>query len=139
MTYQQVIKELQKIALTQHNVRSVGYGDLYAYMAGPSIKYDVFYITPAQCSSVGEFDRFSLNLYHISRLENIDGDNMLQQESVGKEVLDNIAEIFCDRFGGDIFGTTYYNFFIQKFADLTCGLYMQVTFQVPKSVICPDE
>lgn len=139
MTYQQVIKELQRIALSQRNVRSVGYGDLYRDLsADQGIKYDYFYITPNQSASVGEFDRFSLNLYHISRLENMDGDNILQQESVGKEVLDNIAQNFCDLYGCDIFGTTYYNFFIQKFADLTCGLYMQITFQVPKNVICAE-
>lgn len=140
MTYKQVIRQLQKIALEQHNVRSTGYGDLYRDLqADPSIKYDVFYITSNQSSSYGDFDRFSLNLFWISRLENMDGDNTLQLHSIGKEILDIVANVFCNRFTAEIYGTTYYNFFTQRFADECAGLWMTITFQVPKSVICEEE
>lgn len=139
MTYQQVVNELCRIAQTQHNVRSYGYGDLFADLdANPSIKYDVFYVVPNQSASVGEFDRFGFNLYHISRLENVDGTNLLQQESVAKEIIDNIATIFCNQYNAEVFGTTYYNFFKHKFSDLTCGCYAQITFQIPKAAICED-
>ena len=140
MTFQQVVNELMRIAMNQHNVRSAGYGDLFADLnANPSIKYNVFYITPGQSASVGELDRFTLNLFHISRLEDVSGSNMLQLESLAKEIIDNVATMFCDTYGAEIYGTTYYNFFTQRFADLCCGAYAQITFQVPKAAICADD
>ena len=139
MIYQEVVNELMKIALTQHNVRSVGYGDIYNYMnTTPNIKYNVFYITPAQFQSEEGFYRITLNLFHISRLENIEGDNVLQLHSIAKEVLDNIVKIFCDKFDVDTYGTIYYQMFNQRFQDLCCGCYMTVTLEIPTS-LCIDD
>jgi len=139
MIYQQVVNELIKIALTQHNVRSAGYGDIYNFMnTTPNIKYNVFYVTPAQMQSEEEFDRITLNLFHISRLENLEGDNILQLHSISKEVLDNVVKIFCEEFDTDTYGTTYYQMFNQRFQDLCCGCYMTVTLLIPKS-LCIDE
>ena len=139
MTLTQIVNELKRIALTQHNVRSVGYGDLYADLnANPNLKYNVFYITPAQFQSEEGFDRVTLNLFHISRLENVEGDNILQLHSIAKEVLDNIVKIFCDEFDVDTYGTIYYQMFNQRFQDLCCGCYMTVTLEIPTS-LCIDE
>ena len=139
MTLKQVVNELERIALTQHNVRSVGYGDIYNELnTNNGLKYDVFYITPAQSQSDEEFERITLNLFHISRLENIEGDNVLQLHSISKEVLDNIVKTFCDEFDVDTYGTTYYNFFNQRFQDLCSGCYITVTFEIPIT-LCIDE
>lgn len=139
MTLNQIVKELERIALTQHNVRTAKYGDLYNTLnTDPSIKYNVFFITPAQMQSEEEFDRITLNLFHISRLENLEGDNILQLHSIAKEVLDNIVKIFCEEFDTDTYGTTYYQMFNQRFQDLCCGCYMTVTLLIPKS-LCIDE
>lgn len=139
MTLKQVVTELQKIALTQKNVRSAGYGDIYLFMSNPSTKYDVFYITTAdESSSIEGFDRYTLTCFYISRITDIEGNNQLQVHSIGKEVLDNIAKIFCEKYDCDIYGTTYYTFFNQKFQDLTAGCYMRITFEIASSV-CIDE
>jgi hypothetical protein len=139
MTLNQVVRQLQRIALTQHNVRTVGEGDLYADLsATPSLKYDVFYITQNQHQTEGDFDRYSFNLFYISRQENVDGSNSLQVQSIGKEVLENVIKIFCDEYFAEVYGTIYFQPFVQRFADLTAGIYAIITLQVPKDSICID-
>ena len=139
MTLKQVVTELQKIALTQRNVRSTGYGDISLFMSNPSVKWDVFYVTTADNStSVEGLDRYTLTCFYISRIQDLESSNQLQVHSVGKEVLDNIARIFCEKYDCDIYGTTYYTFFNQRFEDLAAGCYMQITFEIPAST-CIDE
>lgn len=142
MTYQQVIKTLQKIALTQHNVRYTGYGDLYRDLSSnPNIKYDVVYITPNQHQTEEEigFDRYNLNLIYISRLDNVDGDNTLQVQSVGKEILTNIIRIFCEEYDSEVYGQIVWQMFTQRFGDLCGGCYCMVQLEVPQETICIDD
>lgn len=140
MTLYQVIKQLQRIALSQHNIRTAGEGDLYRDLnANPSLKYNVFYITQNQHQSEGEFDRYSFNLFVISRLESQDGDNALQIQSSAKEVLNNVIGTFCEDFDSEVYGTIYYQPFTQQFSDLCAGMYAIVVLEVPKDSICIDE
>lgn len=139
MTLSELVNSLRRIADSQRNIRYTGFGDLYKDLnSNPSIHYDVFYITPGTCASTELVDRFTLNLFYISRLLDVDGNNLLQVESIGKEVLDNIVKIFCEEFDVDTVGNTQYTFFTQRFADLTAGVYMKVTFEIPKDT-CIDE
>lgn len=140
MTLYQVIRQLQRIALTQHNVRSVGEGDIYKDLnAMPSESYDVFYLTQNQHQTQDEFDRYSFNMFYISRLTDIEGNNALQIQSIGKEVVQNIIDIFCNEFESEIYGTIYWQPFTQRFQDLTAGIYGIITLEVPRDASCPDE
>lgn len=140
MTLYQVIKQLEKIALTQHNVRYAGDGDLYRDLnAQPSIKYDAFYITQNQHESVEDFDRYNLNLFFVSRQEDTEAGNALQIQSIGKEVIENVVKIFCEDYDAEVYGSIYWQPFVQKFADLTAGIYAIITLEVPKDSICIDE
>ena len=140
MTLYQVIKQLQRIALAQHNVRTVGEGDLYRDLSSdPSIKYDVLYITQNQHQSEETVDRYSFNLFFISRQEDTEAGNALQLQSIGKEVIENVVRIFCDEYFAEVYGTIYWQPFVQRFADLTAGIYAIITLEVPKDNICIDE
>lgn len=140
MTLLQVIRQLERIALTQHNVRYAADGDIFKDLnSNQSVKYDVVYLTQNQHQSEGEFDRYNLNIFYISRLENMDGDNTLQIQSIGKEVIENMVKIFCDQFDADVYGTTYWQAFKQKFADETAGIYCIIVLEVPKDSVCVDE
>ena len=140
MTLKQVINELERIALTQHNVRSAGEGDLYADLnAQASIKYDIFYITQNQHQSEGDLDRYSFNLFYISRQEDSDAGNALQIQSIGKEVIENVVKIFCEMYDAEVYGVVYWQPFVQRFSDLTAGTYAIITLEVPKNSICIDE
>ena len=139
MTLQQTVNAIRRIALTQHNVRSFGEGDLYAFMAAPNIKYDVVYLTQNQHQTDGDFDRYNFNMFFISRNENIEGDNALQIQSIGKEVLNNIILGFCEMYNADTYGTIIWQPFIQDFADSCAGIYCTVMFEVPVDTMCVDE
>lgn len=131
---------MEKIALTQHNVRYAGDGDLYRDLnAQPSIKYDAFYITQNQHESIEDFDRYNLNLFFISRQEDTEAGNALQIQSIGKEVIENVVKIFCEDYDAEVYGSIYWQPFVQKFADLTAGIYAIITLEVPKDSICIDE
>ena len=118
----------------------MGYGDLYRdWNSNPSLRYSLFYVVANQSQSVSEFDRYSFNLFVADRLENEDGDNVLQVQSISKELLDNIVLMFCNEYNSEVFGTVYYQPFTQQFADLLAGTYMTITLQIPKDMICPDE
>lgn len=139
MTLRQTVKELERIALTQKNVRYVGEGDLYRDLnANPSIKYDVMYITQNQHQSVDGFDRYSFNLFYISRQEDLDAENSLQVQSVGKEVIENVVRIFCESYDADVYGTTYWQPFVQRFQDLCVGIYAIITIEIAADT-CIDE
>lgn len=140
MTLYQVIKQLERIALTQHNVRYAGEGDLYRDLnSDPGIKFDCFYITQNQHQSVEEFDRYSFNLFFISRQEDTEAGNALQIQSIGKEVIENVVKIFCQDFDSEVYGTIYWQPFVQRFSDLCAGIYAIITLEVPKDSICIDE
>lgn len=138
MTLLQTIKALQHIALQQPNVRSVGQGDLYADMASPKMKYDLFYITQNQHQSVEGFDRYNLNLFYISRDLNYEATNALMIQSHGKEVIENILNIFTEQFDSEIYGTTLWQPFTQDHPDLCCGIYCVVMLEIPKEIDCPE-
>lgn len=140
MTLYQVIRQLQRIALTQHNVRYAGNGDLYRDLdSDPSVKYDCFYITQNQHSTVGDMDRYNFNLFFISRQEDTEAGNALQIQSIGKEVIENVVRIFCETYDAEVYGTTYWQPFVQRFSDLCAGIYAIITLEVPKDSICIDE
>lgn len=138
MTLAQFIRAIGRICLQQKNVRTFGQGDLYADMVAPDLKYTVMYVTQNQHQSEENVDRYSINLFYIDRQENIDGDNMLQVQSIGKEVIENVVRIFCETYYAEVYGTIYFQPFIQRWSDLTCGVYAIITLEVPKDSLCID-
>lgn len=140
MTYKQFVDTLGKISLTQHNIHTSGYGDLYKDLnANPSVKYGVFYVTPNQSYRNGDFDYFNINAFVIDRLVDMDGTNTLQVQSIAKETLDNIFKIFCEQYDAEIEGNVYFQMFTQRFADLTAGCYFVITLAVPVDSICIND
>lgn len=139
MTLNQVVKEIHRIALAQKNVRYVGQGDLYKDLnSNPALKYDVVYLTQNQHQTVEGLDRYSFNIFYISRLGDFDATNALQIQSIGKEVIENIVRIFCEQYDADVYGTTYWQPFTQRFSDLTAGIYAQITIEIAADT-CIDE
>lgn len=138
MTLIQFINEIGRICLEQKNVRSFGTNDLYQDLAKPDIKYALTYVTQNQHQTRGEFDIFNINLFYLDRQQDVDGSNSLQIQSVGKEVLENVITTFNNLYGAEIYGTIYWQPFIQAHPDLLSGIYAIVMFQVPKAAICED-
>lgn len=141
MTLQDTIQSLERIALTQPNIRYAGEGDLYRDLnANPSIKYGVFYITQNRHYSDEALgvDRYGFNLFYIDRLVNDNGDNALQVQSIGKEALTNIIRMFCERYDAEVYGTIEWQAFTQKFSDLCAGVYAVINIEISQETQCVD-
>ena len=139
MTLYEVVRGLEKIALTQPNVRTAKDGSIYEIMnADPSITYSVFVVTQNTHRTDEQFDHYGLTLFYVDRLvDNMDG-NRLQIQSHGKQVLSNIIHIFCDRYDVDL-PTITFTPFTQKFTDETAGIYAQIEFEIIKDLVCAEE
>lgn len=138
MTLYEVIHSLENIAMEQPNVRMVGHNHLYRDLNdNPSVKYRVFYVTQTSHKTTELWDVYGLNAFIIDRLK-ADGSNELEAESNAKETLDNILNVFCDRYGADIIGTRKYQPFTEKFVDETCGVYVTFEIQLPVDLICSE-
>ena len=140
MTLYQLIEQLKAIALRQPNVRSASEGSVYEIMnANPGVDYDAFVITQGVHSSDDNFNHFNLSLFLISRLESDLETNRLQVQSSAREVLDNILTYFAYNFDGDTGETITFHTFTERFADECAGAWCEVTVDVPKSGICPED
>lgn len=140
MTLYQLTEQLKAIALRQPNVRSAAEGSVYEIMnANPGVEYDAFVITQGVHSSDDNFNHFNLSLFLISRLESDLEANRLQVQSSAREVLDNILTYFAYNFDGDTGETITFHTFTERFADECAGAWCEVTVDVPKSGICPED
>lgn len=137
MTLQEIITILQDIALAQPNVRSVGEGDIYDSLnAEGTTKYAYFFITQNRHQQTETTDLYNLNVFYIDRLED-DKSNKLQIQSIGKEVLGNVFNAFCDDFDADM-GDINYQSFTERFSDMCAGVYATVTFEVMRESDCAE-
>ena len=139
MTIMEVVNELNRIALKQPNIRTVGEGNIYEWMnANPSVKYGVHFITQGIHTDEQTMDRYSLTLFYIDRLQSDLDDNRLQIQSIGKEVLHNIILTFCDFYEIE-YPTVSYTTFTQQFADECAGTYAQFILDIPMDLLCAEE
>ena len=139
MTLYQIVKSLEGIALTSPFIRSVGEGSIYDFMNGNGhIKYGVFFISQREHRQDEIFDYWSFNIFVCDRLQDDLEANRLHIQSTSKEVLANTILTFEKQFYGVSHNELVFHPFQEKFADLTAGVYCQVTFKVPKALVCPD-
>ena len=140
MTLYQITNFLKEIALSSPYIRTAAEGSVYTILNGnPHSKYGVFVISQTLHRQDDIWDYYGFNMFVIDRLVDDLETNRLQIQSVAKEVLANTILTFITRFYGVTHNELQFHPFTEKFVDLCAGQYVQVTFQVPKSLICPDE
>ena len=138
MTLLQIVDNLERIALSQPNVRTAGEGNIYDKMnTNPSVKYGVFFITQNTHIEYEESDRYGLTLFYVDRLEDDMESNRLRIQSHGKQVLGNIITMFCNEFDID-FPEITYTPFTEKFVDMTAGVYANIIIDIYKDTLCED-
>lgn len=139
MTLYNVIRGLERIALSHPNIRTADDGSVYEIMnANPSIKYGAFVVTQNTHRQTEKFDYYGLTLFYIDRLNDDLESNRLQIQSFAKQVLGNIIHVFCNEYDVDLPQTITYQSFTQKFVDMTAGQYAQFELEIPKDIICPE-
>lgn len=140
MTLKQFITSLEKIALTQKDVRTAGNGDIYTFMnSNPNLEYAVVFITQEQHRTTEYSDIYGVDIFYADRQVNFEGASNLQIQSIGKEVIMNIIRIFCDTYDADLDGDIYWQSWREKFADNCCGIYATVNISVPLDTVCAED
>ena len=138
MTLYNVVKGLERIALTHPNIRTANDGSVYEINANPSIKYGAFVVTQNTHRQTEQFDYYGLTLFYIDRLKDDLESNRLQIQSFAKQVLGNIITSFCEEYDVDLPQTITYQSFTEKFVDLCAGQYAQFELEIPKDIICAE-
>ena len=139
MTLLQAIDNLERIALAQPNICSVGEGDIYSFMNNnPSVKYGVFFVLQNNHTEYQEYTNYNFTLFFVDRLEDDLESNRLRIQSNGMQVISNVITTFCEKFDID-FPNMQYTSFTQKFLDMCAGVYATISFNIYKNSICSDE
>lgn len=137
MTLYTLVNTIKEIALTQPNVGSVNEGDVYTINANPSVEYANITITQDAHTQDEMFDHFSFNIFYIDRLVDNMESNRLQIQSIGKEILSNIIYTLEQAYDVE-HQELRFQVFTEKFADICAGIYVTITFDVPKELICGE-
>lgn len=139
MTLFEITKNIETIASTQHSVKIVGDGDIYKLMnACPNIQYAVFFVTQNNHKRINDFDYYSFNLFYIDRLlPNLES-NALEIQSIGKEVIQNVIQLFCDNYESEVTQNISYVPFVERFQDECAGIYATVEFVVAVDNTCAE-
>lgn len=138
MTLKQTIKALCAIADEQPNIRTCLEGSIYENLnANPSVKYDCFIVTQQKHRQTESYDNYHFILFYVSRLQDNLEQNRIQCQSIGKEVLGNIIRSFVETYDLD-YPTVEYTVFTQRFADLCCGCFADVTLAIPVDTVCAE-
>lgn len=139
MTLYQITKAIETIALTHPNIRTATDGSIYTIMnANPSVKYGTFIVTQNQHRQTEMFDVYGLTLFYVDRLVDNREDNRLQIQSIGKQVLGNIIQAFCETYDVDFPLVVRYTPFTEKFKDECAGMYAQIEIEVVKDNNCAE-
>jgi len=140
MTLYQIIKGLEEIAKRHPNIRTAADGSIYTIMnANPSVKYGTFIVTQNQHRQTEMFDIYGLTLFYVDRLVDNREDNRLQIQSIGKQVLGNIIQTFCETYDVDFPLVVRYTPFSEKFKDECAGMYVQIELEIIKDNVCSEE
>ena len=128
---------MKRVASKQPNINQIIDNDVYRLNTLKDAEYTVFAWQQRQHQEETDFWLYSFQFFYIDRLTQ-DGGNEVEVQSTGLEVLSNIIGTIIEYSEGEIevYGTTLYQPFTQRFKDETAGVYATVTFRVPKDCIC---
>lgn len=138
ITLAKIIDVICSIASGERNINTVVQNDIYELDAQPDVKYSVFGITQDVHTEDDQFVYYRFFLYYINRITNDDRSNEILNQSTGIQVLRNIIRKTIEYLDIEVPEEIRYNPFIQKFADVTSGVYAEVVFAVPIDMCVED-
>lgn len=131
---------MESIAEAQPAINEIISGDVYLLNSKKDADFAVFAYQHRQHYEEVEdgYRLYSFQLFYIDR-QTQDGSNILEAQSFGIEVLDNIIKSLCEALDITVYDRIIYQPFVQRFSQLCAGTYATVTFLVPVDTICPEE
>lgn len=137
MTLSQVIKAVEKVAMSQPSINMIVRSDVFRINSAPSLKYGVFAWTQGQhTGSINGMTSYNLTLFYIDRLTE-DRSNQTEIQSVGCETIGNILRTMSEKYDIDV-GNYSIQPFNQRFTDECAGVFSQVSLSVLPSSVCPE-
>ena len=138
MTLLETIRIMENVAGRQPSVRMIVRNDIFRMNDAPDRRYGVFAWTQQQHSGTiaNDLISYAFSLFYVDRLTH-DRRNELEVQSVGIQTLDNIIRRLND-LGIEAESWTFQTF-NQRFTDECAGVWCNVTFQVPVSLVCAEE
>lgn len=137
MTLSQVIKAVEKVAMSQPSINMIVQNDVFRINSAPSLKYGVFAWLQGQHSGVisSGMTTFNFTFFYVDRL-NEDKSNQIEIQSVGCETLANIVRTLDDL---GIYVESYsLQTFNQRFTDECAGVFSNVSLSVPAVAVCGE-
>lgn len=138
MTLYTLVNTIKEIALKQPNVGSANEGNVYEINSNPSVQYANVTITQDSHTQDEMYDHYGFTIFYIDRLVDNMEANRLQIQSIGKEVLSNIITILEETYDVE-HQEVRFQPFTQKFVDETAGIYVSVTFDTIREIICGED
>lgn len=136
MTLLQLIQAIEKAAGGQPAVRSIVRNDVYRLNACPDAHYGVFaWLQGEHRAGVdASLVQYAFTFFYVDRLT-ADKANEIEVQSVGMQVLQNVAETLK---GLDVWpvGDLVFRTFNERFADECAGVYCTLTLEVPRDYTC---
>lgn len=138
MTLLELIRTMEAVAQAQPSVNMIVRSDIYRMNNAPDRRYGIFAWTQMEHSGQASNDliTYRFALYYVDRLTE-DRRNATEVQSVGIQTLDNLIRRLSDM-GIDADSWTFRTF-TERFIDECAGVWCEVAFQVPVSLVCPEE
>lgn len=134
-----LVQIVERVAMSQPAVRTIVRDDIFKINSRPDVKYGVFAWQQGshEIGEEGDGIRWQFTFFYADRLT-ANGDNYLEVESVGVEVLANIVKQLRDTYGFGI-DSVVATPFRQRFADECAGVYASVRIETPADDLCADD
>ena len=137
MTLIETVRAIEQEAMRQPAIRMIVRHDVYRINNVPDRRYGILAWMQQEHSATMSNDiaRFSFSLFYADRLTE-NRRNELEIQSTGIQVLDNIIRGLYEK--GICADDWTYRAFTERFVDECAGVWCDVSFSVPVSLVCVD-
>ena len=128
MNLYDVLNKLSNIASNHKLIGSYHNGDVYRIMNSAKNTYPVVVFTVDSLQNYEDYSTLNAYMYFIDRLTD-DEDNKINIQTNGINVINDIINKLCEINEISVPTPLQYTFFTEKFGDLCCGVYANVSIQ----------
>ena len=128
MNLYDVLNKLSNIASNHKLIGAYHNGDVYRIMNSAKNTYPVVVFTVDSLQNYQDYSTLNAYMYFIDRLTD-DEDNKINIQTNGINVINDIINKLCEINEISVPTPLQYTFFTEKFGDMCCGVYANVSIQ----------
>lgn len=134
MKYLEIIEGLKETSLKM-GAGFFGAADISEFSQIPDVIYPAIYCNAQSITETDNTLSLNINIYYIKQV-NDNRDNYIINQSDAVDFLTDLIERFCEEYDGETGEERTFNFFVDKFADVCNGAYLNVDLIVGKDGTC---